>query len=330
MTRVDHRTVTADEAGMRLDRWFRTHFPDLAFGRLQRLLRSGQVRLDGARVKGDARIAAGQVVRVPPIGERPAATEKARRVTPADAAFVDSLVLHRDEAVIVLDKPPGLATQGGTGVSRSVDGLLEALAEGADRPRLVHRLDKETSGVLLIARTRKAAQSLTGALKSKRARKTYWAIVKGVPSPRSGEMSSFLAPDPTRRGESQRVVRQGEPGAVHALTRYAVVDQAGTRVSWVALEPVTGRKHQLRVHMAHLGAPIIGDPRYLQIQNWSAPGGLDDRLHLHARRIVVPHPQGGMLDVTAPLPPHMQRAFELLGFDQAGADALADERLEEA
>jgi 23S rRNA pseudouridine955/2504/2580 synthase len=320
---VAHLEVKPADSGMRLDRWLRTQFPAVGFARAQKLIRSGQIRVDGGRARGETRLEAGQSVRVPPLAAAPAPRRGGPRpLSDEDRALIGSLVIHEDETVFVLNKPAGLATQGGTGVTTHVDRLLAGLQGGEpERPRLVHRLDRETSGVLLVARNRGAARALAHSLKSRRARKVYWALVRGVPSPASGRISTFIGPDGRTRSETQRVARQGEPEAVHAVTRYALVDRVGARLSWLRLEPETGRKHQLRVHLAHIGHPVIGDPRYFDVENWELPGGLEDRLHLHARRIIVPHPDGGTLDVSAELSPHMARAFALLGLEAGTAGA---------
>jgi 23S rRNA pseudouridine955/2504/2580 synthase len=323
MSGVEHREVAAGDAGMRLDRWLRAQFPGVGFTHAQKLIRSGQIRVDGGRARAETRLAAGQSVRVPPLGPVAVARRSPPTLAPGDEALIRSLVIHEDDRVIVLNKPPGLATQGGSKVGAHIDRLLGALQGGAaERPRLVHRLDRETSGALLVARDRAAASALARSLKSRLARKVYWALVRGVPGSEIGRISTFLGPDAATRGEAQRVLEQGEPGAVHAVSRFMLVDRAGTRLAWLRLEPETGRKHQLRVHMAHIGHPIVGDRRYFRVENWELPGGLEDRLYLHARRIVVPHPSRGVLDVTAPTPAHMARAFDLLGFDrrQSGAD----------
>ena len=231
-------------------------------------------------------------------------------------------ILYEDPKVFVLDKPSGLAVQGGSGVTRSVDSMLEALRNAkGEKPRLVHRLDRDTSGVLVIARTRLAAMKLAEAFRGRDAKKTYWALVKGVPKKREDKISTWLVKEQTPDGDRMRVARHGEPGADHAVTHYRVVEQAGQALSWLEMEPYTGRTHQLRVHAAHIGHPMIGDPKYFEAdQNWEFPGGIQNRLHLHARRIVIPHPDGGRIDVTAPLPPHMRQSWNLLGFDEALGD----------
>lgn len=360
MSGVEIRTVAEDEAGMRIDRWFRLHYPDLAFGHLQKILRGGQVRLDGKRIKGDARIEAGQAIRVPPLGQveappsdaglphrqgrEAAATGTAPRSTvgrraepgeagysrggerrPDDASFLRDLILYEDKDVMVLNKPFGLAVQGGSGLSRHIDGMLPALAnERGDIPRLVHRLDRDTTGVLVIARTRKAASELGAAFRHRATKKVYWALCAGVPRVRQGRISSFLAKGEDERGDQKmQIVKQGGE-AVHALTYYAVVDQAAQKLSWLSLRPVTGRTHQLRVHTAEMGHPIVGDPKYFNVENWNLPGGVQNRLHLHARRIVMPLPGGGVLDVSAPLPQHMQQSWNLLGLDAKQYDPIED------
>jgi 23S rRNA pseudouridine955/2504/2580 synthase len=325
---VEQIIVEQDGAGMRLDRWFKLHYPGLAFGHLQKLLRSGQVRVDGGRAKSDTRLQAGQSIRVPPLdvdrkGSGPL-TERTMRGED-DAEVLRRMTLYEDDKVFVFNKPAGLAVQGGSGINRHVDDMLEAVRNRkGERPRLVHRLDRDTSGALVVARTRGAATKLAEAFRGRDAQKTYWALVRGVPRKRSDKISSWLVREQTPDGDRMRIARHGEPGADHAVSHYRVVDQAGQALSWLEMEPHTGRTHQLRVHAAHIGCPIIGDPKYFEAdQNWEFPGGLQNRLHLHARRIVIPHPAGGVIDVTAPLPPHMRQAWNLLGFDDATAEEEA-------
>ncbi len=324
MPGVEQIEVESGEAGMRLDRWFKSHYPGLGFGQLQKLLRSGQVRVDGGRAKSDTRVQPGQVVRVPPLAtdrksDQPPTARELRGGEDAD--LLRRMLLHEDPKVFVFNKPAGLAVQGGSGVSRHVDGMLEALrSKKGEKPRLVHRLDRDTSGVLVVARTRLAAMKLAEAFRARETKKVYWALVKGVPKQSSGRISSWLVKEQTPDGDRMRVARHGEPGADHAISHYRVVEQAGNQLSWLEMEPYTGRTHQLRVHAAELGCPIIGDPKYFEAdQNWDFPGGIQNRLHLHARRILIPHPEGGMIDVTAPLPPHMRQSWNLLGFDEASA-----------
>jgi 23S rRNA pseudouridine955/2504/2580 synthase len=265
-------------------------------------------------------------VRIPPL--RLDQPEARRGVTDADAKtrdFLASITLHEDADVLVLDKPMGLAVQGGSGTVRHLDGMLEAL-RGADgqRPRLVHRLDKDTAGCLLVAKTRFAAAALAKTFRSRSARKIYWALVAGVPKPRQGRISTFLAKEERADDSFMRIARHGEEGASHAVTYYAVVDTAARRLAWLSLKPVTGRTHQLRAHMAHIGHPIVGDAKYFAKENWELPGGMQNRLHLLARRIVVPHPRGGIIDVTAPLPPHMRQSWNLLGLDSSRYDPIVE------
>lgn len=314
MSGVRQQTVARDEDGMRLDRWFATHFPHVTFGHLQKLIRTGQVRVDKGRAKTNTRLAAGQVVRVPPVEdapEKPAATANSR-----DAEFLRSLILYEDDDLYVFNKPHGLASQGGTGTKRHMDGLLKSLPDKkGEAPRLVHRLDRDTSGCLVVAKTKAAASHFGAVFRSRSARKIYWAIVAGNPQPKQGRISCFLAKQSTTDGEQMVVVENGHPGAVHSTSYYSVTDMASRRFAWVTLKPVTGRTHQLRVHMAQLGTPIIGDPRYFNIENWEGAPGLGEGLHLHARRIALPLRDGKRLDISAPLPPHMQRSFDALGFD---------------
>jgi 23S rRNA pseudouridine955/2504/2580 synthase len=322
MKAVETRTVDRDEAGMRLDRWFKRHYPGLGFGHLQKLIRSGQVRVDGARVEASSRVAAGQSIRVPPLDAADAPRAKAPPAARVgDREALEAAILHEDADVIVLNKPYGLAVQGGSGVTRHVDAMLEAFTDRQGRkPRLVHRLDRDTSGVLVVARTRSAAAFLGEAFKARETKKIYWAVVAGVPRPQNGRISTFLTRD--EGAEKMRIARHGESGADHAVTLYALADQAGQKVSFIVMRPITGRTHQLRAHAAFLGHPIVGDPKYFNVENWQLPGGLQNRLHLLARRIVLPHPKGGTLDVTAPLPPHMHQSFAVLGFDEASGNEV--------
>lgn len=326
MAGVEQKTVERDEAGMRLDRWFKFHYPGLGFGRLQKLLRSGQIRVDGGRVQTSKRLAAGQTIRVPPLAGPDARPQTSATIRDRhDWDVLRQALLYEDDHVMVFNKPAGLAVQGGSGVNRHVDGMLESFRDKkGQKPRLVHRLDRETAGVLVVARTRSAAAALGASFKNRKTRKIYWSLVKGVPKPQSGSISNFLA-----RGDADKieVVRQGAPGAEIAHTRYRIVDRAGQNLCWVALQPVTGRTHQLRVHTAHIGHPILGDPKYFDVENWDLPGGLQNRLHLLARRIIIPHPDGSVLDVQAPLPPHMQQSWAVLGFDESAAAEAESELL---
>lgn len=327
MAGVELITVETGEAGMRLDRWFKVHFPGLGFGHLQKLLRSGQIRVSGARAKSDTRIEPGQVVRVPPLGVDKAGGEAGGPMSMRtvrggeDADVLAQMTLYEDDKVFVFNKPSGLAVQGGSGVTRHVDGMLEALRnKKGEKPRLVHRLDRDTSGVLVVARTRLAAMKLAEAFRGRDAQKTYWALVKGVPKQREGKISSWLVKEPTPEGDKVRIAKHGEDGADHAVSHYRIIEQAAQTLSWLEMEPHTGRTHQLRVHAVQIGCPIIGDPKYFEADtNWDFPGGMQNRLHLHARRLRIPHPSGGMIDVTAPLPPHMRQSWNLLGFEDSAA-----------
>jgi 23S rRNA pseudouridine955/2504/2580 synthase len=327
MSAVETRTVERDEAGMRLDRWFKLHFPGLGFGHLQKLLRSGQIRVNGGRVETSTRLAAGQQVRVPPlqVGDTRAGAPAVVRRS-GDREVLEAAILHEDQHVLVLNKPAGLAVQGGSGVTRHVDAMLEAFTDRHGRkPKLVHRLDRDTAGVLVVARTRTAAAALAQSFKARETRKLYWALVAGVPRPPFGRVSTFLAKEEGPEGDRMRVARHGDRGADHAVTQYALADQAGQKLTWLVMRPITGRTHQLRAHAAHMKHPIIGDPKYFNIENWELPGGIQNRLHLLARRIVIPHPDGGTLDVTAPLPPHMQQSWAVLAFEERSGDEAAAE-----
>jgi 23S rRNA pseudouridine955/2504/2580 synthase len=317
--------VTPDEAGMRVDRFLEARFPTLSFSHIQRIIRKGELRVNGRRAQPKDRLAAGQAVRIPPL--RLDQPKPARPDSEADKtrAFLKSITLHEDADVLVLNKPMGLAVQGGSGTVKHLDGMLEVLRDAhGQRPRLVHRLDKDTAGCLLVAKTRFAAAALAKTFRSRAARKIYWALVAGVPKPRQGRISTYLAKEEREDESFMRIARHGEEGASHAVTFYAVVETAARQLAWLSLKPVTGRTHQLRAHCAHIGHPIVGDPKYFSKENWDLPGGLQNRLHLLARRIVVPHPRGGTIDVSAPLPPHMQQSWNLLGFDAERYDPIVD------
>ena len=308
--------IAADEDGIRLDRWFKRRYPALTHGRLEKLLRTGQVRLDGKRAKSADRVAVGQTVRVPPQVVNDTVEEKPRPQPRAeDSQLLQDLILYMDKSVIVLNKPAGLATQGGSGLTRHIDGMLDQLAfEKNQRPRLVHRLDRDTSGVLVIARTVPAAAALARSLAQRDASKIYWALTRGVPQQKRGTIKAALAKEGARGAERMEIVERESDDAKHAITDYAVVDRAGEEFAWVAAKPVTGRTHQIRVHLTSLGTPIVGDFKY-GAQDARGKGGIADRLHLHARSIDIARPDGGRLHVTAPLPPHMMKSWELLGFD---------------
>ncbi len=319
-------TVDPDDADIRLDRWFRRHLPEVTFNTVSRWSRTGEVRLDGRKTDPGERIAPGQTITLPPPESVPPSTAPGeaprRQLSAAEIAYAQSLVIHRDKAAIVLNKPAGLATQGGTGTTTHVDGLLDALSFGfPQRPKLVHRLDKDTSGVLLLARTARAAAFFSKAFSGRTARKVYWALNIGMPEPTMGEIDAALAKQPGSGGEKMHV----DPAAgQNATTRYRVLDHAASQASWIEFQPLTGRTHQIRVHSAALGHPIVGDAKYGG-RDAFLTGGISRKMHLHARRLVVEHPDGGMLDIAADLPGHMTDSFAMLGFDLALGDVPLDE-----
>ncbi|MEZ5715731.1 MAG: RluA family pseudouridine synthase [Paracoccaceae bacterium] len=334
MSRVQTLTIAEEDAGQRLDRWFRRMFPHVPQGRIEKMCRKGEIRLDGARVKPATHVEAGQQIRIPPLpapGEtpKPAPTNVSR----ADAEMIRAAVIWKDDHIIALNKPPGLPTQGGSGQTRHVDGLAEALKFGLDeKPRLVHRLDKDTSGVLLLARTRQAAQGLTAAMRHHATRKIYWAVVAGVPRPYLGEIKYGLVKAPGGgKGAGEKMIclhpREVDttPGAKRAITQYATLYRVGERAAWVAMEPITGRTHQLRAHMAEIGHPIVGDGKYGGSgqenlgDGWGAKLGgiISSKLHLHARTMRFEHPvTREIVTISAPLPEHMARTFETFGWTE--------------
>ena len=339
MSGVQILRVGEDEGEQRLDRWLKKRFPQLNQIAIEKLCRTGQIRVDAGRVKPATRIEPGQEVRVPPLPDA-APVPAAPRLRETDAEMIQAAVLWKDEHIIAINKPPGLPSQGGSGQGeRHVDGLTPALMFGyKEKPKLVHRLDKDTSGVLLLARTDRVARRLSEAFRARTTRKIYWAAVAGVPSPKMGTVRFGLvkAPGHGRGGEGEKMicvhpakVDQTE-GAKRATTDYAVLDSLGTRVSWAALVPVTGRTHQLRAHMAELGHPIIGDGKYggsgqeNQGDGWGAQlgGEISRKLHLHARSISFDHPiTGKRITLTAPLPEHMARTWKTLGWSERDVPA---------
>lgn len=315
-------TVGGDDDGVRLDRWFKRHLPQIGFATISRWARTGQIRVDGKRADPADRLAAGQVLRVPPGGDPTERKASPRReLSEAQIEQAEAMVLTQDRAAIVLNKPPGLATQGGSGTKEHVDGLLDAFAAEGPRPRLVHRLDKDTSGVLLVARTPGTAAYFSKRFSTRTARKIYWALVVGVPDVDDGLIELSLAKQPGTGGEKM-MVDQSEHGQT-ARTRYRVIDRAGNRAAWVELQPLTGRTHQLRVHMAAIGHPIVGDGKYGG-QEAFLTGSISRKMHLHARRLIIDHPDGAPLDVVAPLPEHFAASMAQLGFDEEDGAALPD------
>ncbi len=314
MTGVTYLAVAETDAGMRLDRWFRQRFPHVTHGHLSKLLRTGQIRLDGGRCGAGARLQAGQAVRLPPLPDAPEAVQ--RPGNSRDPGDIASRIIHMDDWVMAIDKPAGLAVQGGSGLSRHLDALLDGLRFGAaERPRLVHRLDRQTSGILLVARHAPAARALQACFRAGRVEKTYWALVAGVPDlPRDGRLAMPLL----KRGKPghERVEVVEEDGR-RAVTLARIVATAGRVATWLELHPLTGRTHQIRVHCAAIGHPILGDGKY----GSRTPGRITHvrRLHLHAQSLRLPHPAGGgMLNLDCALPKDLQETWDMLGFTVDG------------
>jgi len=323
-TKVQTVVVTADENNMRVDRFLEARFPGLSFSHIQRVVRKGELRVDGKRADSKDRLREGQNIRIPPLKlDAPKVPGHLSEAAARTLQALKDMILYEDADVMVLNKPAGLAVQGGSGTTRHIDQMLEAMRDAkGQKPRLVHRLDKETAGCLLVAKTRFAATALTGSFRHRSARKIYWALVAGVPKPKQGRISTYLAKEEGEEDTIMRIAAHGEEGASHAVTYYAVVETSAQKLAWVSLKPVTGRTHQLRAHMAHIDHAIVGDPKYFNKENWQLPGGLQKRLHLLARRIVIPHPRGGFIDATAPLPPHMLQSWNLLGLEADRFDPI--------
>lgn len=343
MSGVQQVTVGPDEGEQRLDRWLKRRFPQVTQGMVERFCRKGELRLDGARAKASDRVSPGQVVRVPPLPDAPPPPAAPKSVAAgSDAEMIRQAVVWMDEHIIALNKPPGLPSQGGSGQGeRHVDGLTPALCFGyKDRPVLVHRLDKDTSGLLLLARTPRIARRLTEAFRERQTEKLYWAIVAGVPRPGRATIRFGLVKAGGPNAEKMRCIPPDQvattEGAKRATTDYAVIRRLGTRAAWVGLKPVTGRMHQLRAHMAEIGHPIAGDGKYggsaqeNQGDGWGASlgAGVSRKLHLHARSLAFTHPiTGARLTLTAPLPDHMRKTWDAFGWSESEApgDPFSDE-----
>ena len=329
---VVNLTVDADEDDTRLDRWLKRKFHGLTQGQVEKACRTGEIRVDGGRAKANTRVKAGQTVRVPPMTaakgregdeeDRPRATVKS-----SDADMIRSLVIYEDDQIIALNKPTGVAVQGGTGTTRHIDAMSRALVDDtAEKPRLVHRLDRDTTGVLILAKTVGSANQLGQLFRSRELDKIYWAVTLGVPHPVAGDIRGWMikSAGPGSDKEKMRTAEQNEKGAVHALTLYSVVQNAGRKAAWVALKPETGRTHQLRFHMAELGTAILGEHKYTCDRE--VPAGLPDGLHLHARALRLPNKGGPPIEIVAELPAHMKKTFEALGFDEDSAENFFDLR----
>jgi 23S rRNA pseudouridine955/2504/2580 synthase len=319
-------TVSEDDDGIRLDRWFKRHMPEVSFNIVSRWARTGQLRLAGKRAVPGDRIETGQEIRIPPPEAAPARVARPQRrrepLTADEEQFVRDMAIYEDANAFVLNKPPGLATQGGTKTTQHLDRLLDGLAEDAGRPKLVHRLDKDTSGALLIAKSARSAGHFAKAFSGRTARKVYWGLVVGVPEPAEGLIDAPLAKQPGTGGEKMHV---SEEHGLPAKTRWRVIDRAGNRAAWVELQPLTGRTHQLRAHMAAIGHPIVGDAKYGGAEAFLT-GGISRKLHLHARRLRIDAPDGGNIDVTAELPAHFAESLATLGFEAAAGDAVPLEK----
>jgi 23S rRNA pseudouridine955/2504/2580 synthase len=324
MAEVKRHEVSAEEEGMRLDRWFKVHFPQVTFAYLNKLTRTGQVRVGAGRCKTNSRLKSGDEIRIPPLAfdKRPADVPKedVAPLSKEERRLFQSMVIHEDKDIFVLNKPAGFAVQGGTKTFQHLDGLLMGLGvELGERPLLVHRLDRDTSGVIVVAKRRAVAASLGKLFATRNVQKTYWALTKGVPKPPQGKIDVALIKAKGPDGDRMRASKDGEEDDEQkAVTQYAVIDKASTVVAWLSLKPMTGRQHQLRAHCAHIGVPILGDNKYGG--DLDLPDDVANKLHLHARRLVFPHPRGGEVDITAPLPKHMIESFGSLGFDAARYD----------
>ncbi len=322
---ADARTFTVDDDddGIRLDRWFKRHMPDVSFNIVSRWSRTGQLRVNGEKAGPGDRVEAGQQIRIPPAEATPGRTARPQPkrdpLSEDEVQFVRDMVIHQEPGAFVLNKPPGLATQGGTKTTQHLDRLLDGLADDErGRPKLVHRLDKDTSGALLVARTARAAGHFAKAFSGRTAKKIYWALVVGVPDANEGVIDAPLAKQPGTGGEKMHI---SEEHGLPAKTKWRTIDRAGNRAAWVELQPLTGRTHQLRAHMAAIGHPIVGDAKYGGPEAFLT-GGISRKLHLHARRIRIDAPEGRKIDVTAELPTHFAETLATIGFDPMAGDFM--------
>ena len=336
MSTIQHILIGSDEAEQRIDRWLRRRFTNISQSQIEKLCRKGQIRVNGGRIKSKTRVFPGQIIRIPPLN----ALELDRKldtdyISTSDRDMIRNCVLYKDDFILVLNKPAGLPVQGGSKQTRYIDGMTSALSfEREDRPRLVHRLDKDTSGVLILARTQAAASELTKAFRHKNTKKIYWALVAGVPYPKIGSIKYGLLKarghGKDGSGERMHCVHPDEisvtEGAKRAQTNYATLCFLAKRAAWMALVPITGRTHQLRAHMAELGHPIIGDGKYggssqyNQGEGWGSALGdeISKKMHLHARSLTIQHPfTGKEMLFLAPMPDHMEKTWEYFGWTES-------------
>ncbi|MBY7648918.1 MAG: RluA family pseudouridine synthase [Candidatus Liberibacter europaeus] len=322
MTCVKHVTIDKDEDNMRFDRWFKTNYPQISFGNLQKLLRSGQIRLDKGRIKSNDRVKSGQLVRIPPFVQASICKKENKYLgVPSigylnSSEFLSSILIYKDSKVYIFNKPAGIPVQGGSGITCHIDGLLEYwLESNGKKPYLIHRLDQETSGILVVARTRASAQSLTEAFRMRKVKKIYWSLVRGIPNEKNVCISNWLLKKGRPGGDYVQVVNHSEKGANKAVSYFRMIDFFAQKFCWLEMQPYTGRTHQLRVHALHMGHPIVGDKKYyMDNSNGNFSNDIQNKLYLHARYIDFPHPEGGRLQVTAPLPTHMVKTWDSFGF----------------
>ncbi|MBL0848901.1 MAG: RluA family pseudouridine synthase [Candidatus Liberibacter ctenarytainae] len=322
MVCVKNVIIDSDEDNMRFDRWFKAHYPQIGFGNLQKLLRSGQIRVDKKRVKSNDRVQSGQCVRIPPIVNTVNYQNREKYVIDSSkgyldrSAFLKHILLYEDSKIYIFNKPAGMAVQGGSGITYHMDGILESWLDSQGRkPRLIHRLDQETSGILVVARTRAAAQNLTESFRMRRVKKIYWSLVQGIPDNKKGCIANWLVKTGKVGGDHVKVVDQNEKGARYAISHFKVIDAFAQNFCWLEMQPYTGRTHQLRIHALHMGNPIVGDKKYFTHNPKENDfKGIQNKLYLHARFMDFPHPEGGRMQVVAPLPTHMDQTWSSLGF----------------
>ncbi|MDY4885703.1 MAG: RluA family pseudouridine synthase [Alphaproteobacteria bacterium] len=306
MSGVTFVKIKPEDDGIRLNRWFLKEYPSLTLGRLQKLLRTKQIKVDGKKAEANTRLSAGQELRLPPL-DNEKAIKNPDVVSKSDTDFIQSMIIFKDDNIIVLNKPSGLAVQGGTNTDRHIDGMLEALKfENSEKPKLVHRIDKDTSGVLVLARNRRYAELLTKAFREHMLQKTYLVLAIGNLKNPEGEIKIAL----DKVGEKMEPSDEGKK----AVTRFKVLDTAGEKFTLLTAEPLTGRTHQIRAHMECAGCPILGDNKYFGQSRKRFPE-LSSKLHLHAYKIDLSPVYNKKLVVKAPLPDYFKNDIKFLGLN---------------
>ncbi len=314
MTQVQLVTVNSEDNDVRIDRWFKRNFPKVSHTSIEKALRKGQIKVDGKKVESSYKVKEGEIIRVPPMIEYTREEKIKKEIDPKYIKDMRESLIYKDEDILVINKPAGLAVQGGVGIDVSVDSLLDFMRfDYTERPKIVHRLDKDTSGVLVLARKTSVAAKLGEAFRNKDMEKIYWAVVIGKPDKSEGKISIPLLKSDTGAGKEKVVAN--EKGQL-ATTFYRVMDNAADKVSLVELRPITGRTHQLRVHMAEIGHPILGDGKYGGKEAFV--DGLGKKMHLHARKLTLPPVKGKQREFIAEVEGIMKKTLQELELNTNG------------